>query len=319
MPKARISVLIPSYNHANYIEETIRSIWNLKQQDIEIILIDDGSKDATAEIAERLQEISPIPMRVIRQDNQGLNKTLNRALALATGAYVAYIASDDMFAPDRFSQQLAIMEENPDIQVTYANGRLWYKNTHGGRMHSEQTKKLLGQSATCMLEHLYSVVPHLFIQTCLFRHDFLVEIGGFDDELLLDDWPLNIRIFKYLTQTGGKHAYIDTDVIFYRQHATNGFKDEVHLKRILQVVDKYVPETYKPKLLSEIYWSRAKMAIRRVDYKTALRYFLIGQKIKPSINKTLNFAYKTLAFPLIAGEVIVKKRLKKKISFGKDE
>lgn len=124
---ADISVIIPAYNRANLIGETLRSLLNQTVQAKEIIVVDDGSTDSTAEAAEAEFSVfrkqnsgnlkSKIPtLKIIRQDNSGPGMSRNRGLAVATGEVVHYFDSDDIAAPNKHEVQLrALLELEADI------------------------------------------------------------------------------------------------------------------------------------------------------------------------------------------------------------
>jgi len=117
-----LSVLIPCYNHQNYIEETIRSIWEQDIKNIQIIAIDDGSKDETYKKLQQLQKISPFEMIIKCRENKGVTKTLNEALSLAKGKYIATIASDDKYIKNSFKYPISILQNDSNIKVLYVNG-----------------------------------------------------------------------------------------------------------------------------------------------------------------------------------------------------
>lgn len=103
------SVCCLGYNHANFLEQTIRSIWNDGYQDIEIIALDDGSSDESVKILNELADKSPFPMRVIAQENTGhIAKNINRLLKYASGEFVAVIALDDVYDKGCISKKAAI-------------------------------------------------------------------------------------------------------------------------------------------------------------------------------------------------------------------
>ena len=95
-----VSVLMPAYNHERYVEESVRSVWAQTYPNVELIVIDDGSRDATPDILRRLAAESPIPMRLELQENAGAAETINRAFALARGHWITLTASDDRYLPN---------------------------------------------------------------------------------------------------------------------------------------------------------------------------------------------------------------------------
>ncbi len=110
MPK--VSVVIPSYNHARFLEQAVGSVLGQSYGDLELIVIDDGSQDDSLE---RLAAFSDSRMRVIAQENRGAHAAINRGLAAAQGDYLAILNSDDVYAPNRLERMLPILEENPAI------------------------------------------------------------------------------------------------------------------------------------------------------------------------------------------------------------
>ncbi|OYZ47615.1 MAG: hypothetical protein B7Y13_09695, partial [Sulfurovum sp. 24-42-9] len=109
-----VSVIMPSYNHEKYIEEAIRSVWEQTYSNVELIVLDDGSKDSSAEIIKRLEKISPIPMKVVLKENEGLCRTLNVGLELTKGKYICPLASDDKFLKNKISLLVSEYEKYKD-------------------------------------------------------------------------------------------------------------------------------------------------------------------------------------------------------------
>jgi alpha-1,3-rhamnosyltransferase len=92
-----VSVLVPSYNHAKFIERTLRSIFAQTLPPKNLIVIDDGSKDESVEVIERVLKESPVESRLIARENRGLSATLNEGFALTDSEYFAYLGSDDVW------------------------------------------------------------------------------------------------------------------------------------------------------------------------------------------------------------------------------
>lgn len=114
MPK--ISVLMGIYNCADTLPEAIDCILNQTEQDFELILCEDGSKDNTYQIAQDYQNRYPDKIVLIKNEkNLGLNLTLNRCLAVAKGEFIARMDGDDLCDPARFEKELAVLEARPDL------------------------------------------------------------------------------------------------------------------------------------------------------------------------------------------------------------
>jgi glycosyltransferase involved in cell wall biosynthesis len=115
--KPILSVIIASYNHQDYIVETLKSLEKQTFQDFEIIVIDDGSTDNT------VQTIRSFPSRaqLFTQNNQGVVAARNRGVALAAGKYLCFVDSDDVVQPDRFEKQVRLMEQDSGIGMVFAD------------------------------------------------------------------------------------------------------------------------------------------------------------------------------------------------------
>ena len=114
----KVSVLMGIYNCADTLKQAVSSIQNQTYQNWELILCEDGSSDNTYEVAQELARKDPRIILLRNEKNRGLNATLNRCLAVATGEYIARMDGDDTCAPDRFSRQVALLENEPDYAIT---------------------------------------------------------------------------------------------------------------------------------------------------------------------------------------------------------
>ncbi|MEX2526948.1 MAG: glycosyltransferase [Gemmatimonadota bacterium] len=96
-----VSVVIPAYNHAGWLEAAIAGVRTQTLAPVEIVVVDDGSTDCTAEV---LEALAAPDLRVVHQENQGAHAALNRAVALASGRWIAILNSDDRFSPQRLEE-----------------------------------------------------------------------------------------------------------------------------------------------------------------------------------------------------------------------
>lgn len=111
-----VSVVMPAYNAAKYIEAAITSILNQTHRDYELIVINDGSTDNTLAIAQQIAARDS-RIKIFNQENLGIVKSLNKGLALSTGKYIARMDADDISAPNRLERQLAAFKANPHLLV----------------------------------------------------------------------------------------------------------------------------------------------------------------------------------------------------------
>lgn len=119
---ANVSVVVPSYNHANFVEQALRSIFAQSLAPLELIVIDDGSSDSSAAVIEKTLKDCPFPSEFHVRENRGLSRTLNQALDMTKGEYFAYLGSDDVWLPDFLMHRLETLARKPDAVL--ASGQL---------------------------------------------------------------------------------------------------------------------------------------------------------------------------------------------------
>jgi glycosyltransferase involved in cell wall biosynthesis len=102
----RVSVVVPSFNHARYLERALRSVFEQTHRDVELIVVDDGSTDSSPDITRRMLADCPFEHRLVTRGNRGAAATINEGVSLATSAWINILNSDDVFAPDRLETML---------------------------------------------------------------------------------------------------------------------------------------------------------------------------------------------------------------------
>ena len=117
--EGRVSVITPVYNVEKYIDKTLESIFAQTYKDIEIVLVDDCSKDNSAQIIAKYKEKHPEIIYFLQPKNMGAGAARNKALELASGQYVAFLDSDDLWLPKKTEKQIKLMKEKKS-PVSYA-------------------------------------------------------------------------------------------------------------------------------------------------------------------------------------------------------
>src|SRR4028119_546862 len=112
-----ISVIIPAYNAERTIKETIQSVLNQSFQDLELLIINDGSQDSTLDVVESIQDPR---IRVFCYLNAGSSASRNRGIGLAKGEYISFIDADDLWTVDKLESQFKALQENPKAAVAYS-------------------------------------------------------------------------------------------------------------------------------------------------------------------------------------------------------
>ena len=122
MSSPKVSVLIPCYNAEKYIGETLRSVFAQTWQNLEVIVVDDGSEDGSAKEVERFRGAE---IALIRQRNAGASAARNRAFEASTGEFVQFLDADDLIAPDKIELQLRRLIGNPKSVASAEWGRFY--------------------------------------------------------------------------------------------------------------------------------------------------------------------------------------------------
>lgn len=216
-PQPLVTVIIASYNHAPYIEECIRSVLEQSYPNIELLVIDDGSRDDSVQRIQRLQEQHVFDFRV--QQNQGLTTTLNQAIARSKGEFIVPFGSDDIMLPERIAKQVAHMIDKPEVGICAGNIELidseggLYPERHQGR---EIAFRRMDFEDVFLERKPYPPAP-----TLMFRREALEKVGGFDPEIRLEDLLIELKI----TRAGFFIDCLGEVLAKYRKHATNTSKN----------------------------------------------------------------------------------------------
>ena len=214
-PHPKISVIMPTYRHRDFILLSLSSIFEQTMKDYEIIVINDGSPDDTKAVLSPLIESNRI--RYVEQENLGQSKARNRGIELACGQYIAFLDDDDVYPKDKLEWQTAYLDNNPEVamiggvlQTMDADGGLGWK----GNFHPNIT-----------IESLFAENPFLSPGQTLIRAHVLHEIGGLNTSIWgADDWDLWFRIIKR-----NKIVMLERLALFYRLHSGNASKQIARL------------------------------------------------------------------------------------------
>lgn len=232
-----VSVIIPSYNHDLYIRETIQSVINQDYENIELIIIDDGSKDNSISIIEEM--IPACKKRFKRfefraRPNIGLSKTLNESLSWVNGEFISPVASDDILLSNKISTLMAAIEKNKSIDVIFGDARFIDKKTEELELsvispitlfNINVRSFLLQQTASRFNykdESIFGTYESLLdgnylpAMSCLIRTTKLIEVDGWDENISIEDWGLWLKLSKV-----AKFSLIDEEVALYRIHGKN--------------------------------------------------------------------------------------------------
>lgn len=201
-----VSVIVPSFNHAQYITKCILSIMNQTYTNFELVVIDDGSTDNSLAILKKLQKEHRF--KLIYQHNSGLANTLNRGIQeFSKGKYITFCASDDYWTYDKLEKQVKFMEENPNIPMCYGKAYIVnYKNEIISKLTISSNKHLKGGN---IFKDLLFINFHPPVNY-LFKKNIFNEVGYYANTWA-EDFYMNLRIAeKY------EIGYINSFISYYR-------------------------------------------------------------------------------------------------------
>jgi alpha-1,3-rhamnosyltransferase len=207
---AAVSVVVPSFNHAPFIERTLRSIFRQTLAPLELFVIDDGSRDDSPRIIERVLRDCPFPCDFDARDNRGLTATLNEGFARARGRYFAYLGSDDLWFPEFLRARVEVLEARPRAVLAYGNA---YSIDAADRIidcTTDWAHYRDGDARLMLLETLAPLSP-----TVVYRHDAL-EAHRWNEEAKLEDYELYLRL-----SAQGEFAFDPAILSAWRQHGYN--------------------------------------------------------------------------------------------------
>lgn len=266
MDQPLVSAVVPSYNHGKYIEKCIESIANQTYKNIEIIVIDDGSSDDSRGILERLQK--KYHFTLIFQANQGVAKTMNRAIGLAKGKYISGSASDDFLMPDKMEKQVAFMEAHPDYALVCGKIHVVDRNDEimeGFTFFTPITDPSKDLTFEAILEENRIPTPSI-----MFRKDAWESCGGYDENTAIEDYDLWLKIAHF-----AKIGYMDDFLAYYRWHGENATSQTLKLANGVWTIAEKWKDQMDPKVARRIFTRKSSYFFRilsRRYKKEALRF-----------------------------------------------
>ncbi|MDR3585587.1 MAG: glycosyltransferase [Desulfosporosinus sp.] len=204
----KVSIVIPTYNHARYLPYALVSVMNQSYANIEVLVIDDGSTDGTAELVRPYCSI----INYIYKENGGTPSALNLGLSRATGKYICWLSADDMMIGEKVAKQVELMESDPSLGFSYtsfvvidATGKKQYdvKSLYFSDKREMVTKLMEG----CFING----------SSVMMRRSCLGKIGNFDEDLpQAHDYDLWFRFLRHYAC-----GFLAEPLLGYRWHGEN--------------------------------------------------------------------------------------------------
>ena len=206
---SKIDAIICAYNSEAFLTDAIKSVFRQTLQPAEIVVIDDGSTDNTAGIA---QSYANSGLRYVKQNNEGEGAARNRGIRETQSEWIAFLDADDIWLDDKLQRQFDFVQTHPEVGMV-GGDKLWWdvkENTHSlikyGRVPSDRLYKELIISNVVGDPSIMLIRRVLFERAGLFRTDLRIGV----------DWEMWLRIAKHTTI-----GFIESPLITYRWHSSN--------------------------------------------------------------------------------------------------
>jgi len=228
-----VSTVIAVYNGEDFIGEAINSVLNQTYPNVEIIVVDDGSTDATQSILKSFGE----KITWTWQKNSGTPAARNVGVRMSQGKYIALLDCDDLWLPDKIRMQLEAFERYPEAVLVWGgavrSNKGWTNEKNDQEYHKE--RKFLDLKELLIHNRIAALAA-------MFRRDVAISIDGFDEALLhCDDWDMWIRLAQL-----GSMVYVDQTLGIYRVHEKQMTKKSYNLSLgELSVVKKHRDTFYR--------------------------------------------------------------------------
>lgn len=231
----QVAVVIPTYNAEKFLRTTIDSVLGQSYSNIEIIVIDDGSRDNTCDIVRGYGN----RVRLIEQSNSGVCAARNRGLKETQAPYICFLDHDDFWFPNKIEYQVKILETNKSLGLVYSAFTRWDERNDGtfaepASLCSEGRGDELDHVMSGWIYHQLLIDCWVLTSTAMIRVAALKDVGAFNVELpYAEDWDLWLRLSRRY-----EFAKLRLSTTLYRQHRQQG-------SRVVRPID------YRTRLLSE--------------------------------------------------------------------
>lgn len=252
--KPLVSVIIPCYNHENFVQDCIQSVIDQTYENIELIIIDDGSKDNSVHKIQEMTSLCDerfVQFEFRHRPNKGLCNTLNEALEWCQGEYYSVIASDDIMLKNKTAIQVEFLNKNKSVLAVFGGIKLIDEN-------NRELSERLSQSEIYDFRKIIMHEHDLPAPTQMIRLNALREVGGYNPNILIEDWYMWLKLSSI-----GNLYYMNELLCLYRQHDNNISKNIIKMNQgRIDVLSNFKNSLYYDKALENIKWISASEWLR---------------------------------------------------------
>ncbi len=228
----KVVVIIPCFNASETIEQTLKSVEGQTYRNYDVLIINDGSTDGTEELVLSYRDRTGKAWRVITQPNMGQTVAKNTGILNSNSEYIAFLDSDDVWAPEKLEYQVNLMMSNHDVGLCYTGGMLINEQGDNiGLIHCSDIYR--GKCYDSLL-----LKNNIIASSVMVRRKVLDKVGVFDERFrACENWDLWIRVSKI-----SQIEYIDKALTYYRVHPGNMSRNVSKMFQArIEIIDKYLP------------------------------------------------------------------------------
>lgn len=224
-----LTVVIPSYNHEDYVVDSLRAALAIDVAGCKILVIDDGSTDNTVgKVNDYLQQHDAgARVTVISKANGGLVSSLNLALQMIETEFFWIVASDDVLVPAGVQALHQRINSNPGLGFIMGGGHYVYDDGRRSPVYKKQHQAFFDLPAEQRGQSIFTDYPSpLLLQSSIFRTEAIRAIGGWDPALKWDDYPIFVKLLQRHRTRGVDFEFLpEIDCVDYRQHGENTYRN----------------------------------------------------------------------------------------------
>src|SRR3989344_5506789 len=218
--RGSISVVVVTYNQEKFLTKSLRSVFDQTRMPDEVIVVDNGSTDATRQI---IKEYRGKIFYIRNKKNLGAVRAFNQGLAAASGDYVIFLSADDWFGKKILEEEGAVLDRNPNIAVVYSQAYTWHK---GGKLTNAKTAgetTIIGRDE---FERLLTQGDFIPLLTALIRRSVYQKLGLMDEKIKFrHDWEFWIKLARFY-----KFSYLAKPLAYWRLGESYGVSSSDFLK-----------------------------------------------------------------------------------------
>jgi glycosyltransferase involved in cell wall biosynthesis len=209
----QFSVIMPCFNHAAFVGESIEGVLAQSVSDLELIVVDDCSMDTSREVIEKYVRSDPRVRGIYHETNLGASRSRNDGIGATQGTYLAFCDADDVWMPDKLARQLELFEKYPMHDVAYSDAKIIDEDgKETGERFSEKFP-VPGNGSGQLFEELCTR-NFVNMQTAIVKRECIADSGYFDERIKwVEDWWFWVKISH-------RHSFVYTDEALakYRVH-----------------------------------------------------------------------------------------------------